>query len=169
MPLTQPEPVQPRSRARLGVILAVLGVVVLVPLLLVGGLIAAVASSDFNFDIEDATIVEPIGVDGIPTSVNTGVGEYTLDLSDTDLSPLFEDGAEPLEVSIDMDVGLLQVVLPSDLDVTVEAEVDAVGDVTVLGRNDDGIGPSISISDDDPELILDLSLDVGEIQVTRAG
>lgn len=169
MPSVQPEPVQSRSRFRLGVILAILGVFVLIPVLIVGGVVAAIASGDIDVNIEDATIVEPVGVDGIPTSVVADVGEYTLDLSDTDLTPLLEEGADPLEVSIDMDAGLLQVILPNDLDVSVEAEIDAVGDIDVLGSNDDGITPEISMTNDDPDLILDLSLDIGEIKVTRVG
>ena len=169
MPPVQPEPVESRSRVRRGVILTVLGLVILVPVLIVGGIVAAIASSDIDLDFEDATIVEPIGIDGIPTSVVAGSGEYTLDLSDTDLSPLFEDGAEPLSIAIDMDAGELVVVLPSDVGVEVDAEVDVVGDVTVFGTNEDGFGASVAVNEDDPELILDLSIDLGEIRVTRVG
>lgn len=169
MPAFEPQPVDPPSRLRRGVILGVIVLFLLTPLLIIGGIIAAIASSDFDVNFDETTLVEPVGVGGIPTFVVGDSGEYVLDLSDTDLSPLLEDGADPLTVSIDMDAGRLEVIVPSDLEVEVDAEIDAIGDVRVFGNNEDGFGPRLSVVNDDADLILDLSIDFGEIEVVRAG
>lgn len=170
MPNIAPEPVEPRSRKRKFAIFGAIAAFVLLPVLFVGGLIIAAIAGDWNVDIDfdETTLVTPTGVDGIPTNVFQDAGEYVLDLRNTDLSPLDEPGAEPLEVAIEMDAGRIEVLLPAGVDVQIDADVDAFGDVSVFDSNDDGFGPGLRATSDDPQLILDLDLDVGAIEVSRS-
>ena len=59
-------------------------------------------------------------------------------------------------------------VVPEDVRVDVDAEVDFLGSARVFGAEDGGFGPTASVSVDDPQLELDLSVDFGEIAVTRS-
>lgn len=167
MPSLAPAPVEPRSRKRRFAIFAAIGAVLLIPVLLVGGIFAAILFGDWNIDLDETVTVIPVGVDDVPRSVFQESGEYILDLRNTDLSPLDESGAEPLDVAIEVDVGKIEVLLPAGLDVQIDADVNAIGDVTVFNNNDDGIEPGLRVTSDDPQLILDLDVELGAIEVSR--
>lgn len=164
-PVHVPQPVEKRSRKRRFGILAVLGLlaggvllVIAVPLII----LAAVTDGDLNFST-DTILISPDTIDEIPDRIVEDAGEIKLDLRDVDFS---DYSGEPLNVRIDLDVGRIEVLLPQDLRVSVDAETD-IGDVKVLGSTSDGFGPSLSVSDDDPQLDLDIDLNLGEIEVHR--
>lgn len=167
MPQIAPESVEPRSRKRRVFTFGLIGVFVLIPFLAIAGLIVAIFAGDFDIDFDDSLTVTPIGVDDIPGLIEQDAGEIILDLRNTDLSPLSESDAEPIEVLVQMDAGRIEVLLPADSPVEVSAEVDVVGEVNVFDQTEDGFSPTVSVSDDDPQLILDLEVDLGEIEVTR--
>ncbi len=162
MPTIAPQPVEPRSRGRKFVVVGLIGAVLLVPMLIVGGIVAAVAFSDI--DIEVSETFTPETIEEIPANLGGVDGEYILDLRNVDFSDV--DASSPVEVAITQDVGRIEVRVGSDVNVEVDADVD-LGDVRVFGESEDGISPEVSILDDDAQLVLDLDVDLGEIVVVR--
>lgn len=162
MPTITPQPVQPRGRGRKFVIAGLILAVVLIPVLIVGGIIAAVAFGDLDIDVTEQ--VTPGSVESIPTSIDGVEGEYILDLRNVDFSDV--DSSDPVEVSISQEFGRIEVRLPSEVAVEVLAEAD-LGELEVLGQNEQGITEGISILNDDAQLVLDLDVEVGDIEVTQ--
>jgi len=165
-PTVVPQPVPKRSGfRRIGIIglFSFLGLLLLaiiaVPLIL----FAVITGGDFDTDRE--YVYRPARVEDIPTDISEDVGEIILDLRRVDFSTLAVD-AEPLRVDVELDLGRIEVLLPQDVRVVVDAETD-LGDVTVFGSSDEGINPSRSIAQDDPQLDLELDLNAGEIVVAR--
>lgn len=94
------------------------------------------------------------------------VGEIVLDLRDiTDPENL--DGR-----AIDVEVGLgrVEVIVPDDLDLTVTYDLGA-GDSTVFGTSGDGGTATTSVDGgtDAPALTLDVTVGLGELEITREG
>jgi hypothetical protein len=113
--------------------------------------------------------VSPTTVDGIPTGVQDyGAGSVRYDLSDVE----FTD-ADSVSLTIDQGVGELLVVLPPEVDVTVNADL-GVGQIQTLDQTSGGFGREARVVDqgaDGPgggELELQLDLGVGSIEVRRA-
>jgi phage shock protein PspC (stress-responsive transcriptional regulator) len=95
---------------------------------------------------------------------------YTADAADmvVDLTQLPWEGEE-VELTIRVDVGRVEVVVPEDVAVTGDASVD-VGSVRGFGRESGGIGsPGLSFDEPGETGLLDLevTLDVGSIEVVR--
>jgi phage shock protein PspC (stress-responsive transcriptional regulator) len=95
---------------------------------------------------------------------------YTADAADmvVDLTGLPWDGEE-VELTIRVDVGRVEVVVPEDVAVIGNASVD-VGSVRGFGRESGGIGsPGLSFDEPGETGLLDLevTLDVGSIEVVR--
>lgn len=162
-----PQPVPKRSGfRRIGIIglFSFLGLLLLaiiaVPLIL----FAVITDGDFDLDDQEY-VYRPATIVDIPTDISEGAGEIRLDLRRVDFSALDSD-ADPIRVDVELDVGRIEVLLPEDVRVAVDAEAD-LGDVTVFGSNDDGIKPSRSIEQEDPQLDLELDLNAGEIVVAR--
>lgn len=93
-----------------------------------------------------------------------GMGELRIDLSDLRLT-------ESATVSASVGAGTIEIVLPPDLAVSIDANVGA-GDIDLLGERSEGLGVSRShVSPDfdtaDVALTLDLDVSAGEIEVTR--
>jgi hypothetical protein len=118
-------------------------------------------------------------VDAAPTSVaelagrkEYGAGAVTWDLTGVNWTATRGDG-EPPVLAIDQGVGPLVVVLPPDVDVTVDAEVGA-GEAAVLDSYSSGLGNDVALVDwgDDGRgggrLVLDLRVDFGTLEVRRA-
>jgi phage shock protein PspC (stress-responsive transcriptional regulator) len=165
-PPMAPQPVPKRSGLRrvglfglFGFLALFLLAIVAVPLIL----IAVITDGDFDLDDQEY-VYRPATVAEIPATITEDVGEIRLDLRNVDFDDV--DVESPVEVDIDLDLGRIEVLLPEDVRVLVDAESD-LGDVTVLGSNDDGIKPSRTLSQDDHKLELDLNLNVGEIVVAR--
>jgi hypothetical protein len=109
----------------------------------------------------------PAAVEQISPTYRLGIGNARLDLSGLD----FTNRNEAVQVSVD--VGNLTVLLPSTVDVTVQAGVN-VGNANVLGEQWNGIGQSErSITDNGPDgpgggqLRIVASVDVGDLEVRR--
>jgi len=96
-----------------------------------------------------------------------GTGEVVIDLSNvTDLAALDD---RTLEIGVG--AGRVEIVVPDDMDVTVDGEVGGPGDVSVFGRHADGINPNIhSFSEggvNAPDLRIKAFAGTGEIEVTQ--
>ncbi|MGE5830075.1 MAG: LiaF domain-containing protein [Micromonosporaceae bacterium] len=110
----------------------------------------------------------------MPATLADLEGTYTLGLGDAvlDLSTLDFTG-QSKSVDINVDIGDLTIIVPSDVDVRAEATVD-VGNATVFGSRWGGIGQSTrTVTDngaDGPgggELIIRATVDVGNVEVRR--
>lgn len=170
VPMVAAQPVPKRSRMRrvglvglFGAIGLLLLTIIALPILL----IAVFAGGDIEFSGGDKTVYRPASIEEIETSIVSDAGEIELDLRSVDFDSI-TSGDDPVDIDIDLDFGSIVVRLPDDVRVVVEADAD-LGDVTVFGSNDDGINPSLSVGQEDPQVELDLNLNVGEIVVTRGG
>ena len=96
-----------------------------------------------------------------------GVGSLDLDLSGVELSGQLK------RIKLSSGVGDLQVIVPANADVSIDARVGA-GDIDVLGRKDNGTSPTVSVvdyglgGDGRIDLVLDLDVNLGAVKVTRA-
>ncbi|MDQ3782246.1 MAG: cell wall-active antibiotics response protein, partial [Actinomycetota bacterium] len=108
--------------------------------------------------------VRPLGTGELRPEYEHGVGRFVLDL--TEVGPLTETTA----VSVDQGIGELEVLVPDDLSVSVDAAV-AAGEVEVFDRTDDGLDVSSTYPGQagEPTLELDLDLGIGRISVARQG
>jgi phage shock protein PspC (stress-responsive transcriptional regulator) len=111
-------------------------------LVVVGVLLASLAVAVSAIDVEldgpiGDRVYRPISTGDVHRTYEMSIGDLTVDLSDTILR-------EP-ETEIDASIGIgeLTVVVPDDVAVDVEASASA-GQVTVFGRQDDGIDTRIS-------------------------
>lgn len=95
-----------------------------------------------------------------------GVGEMTIDLTELDVTP-----GQDVAVAADMGIGSLQVEVPDDVGVIVDAETQ-LGDIDVFDQPTAGDDQSVTIEVPGEEgsatFALDLSVSVGEIVVDRA-
>lgn len=95
-----------------------------------------------------------------------GVGEMTIDLTELDTTP-----GQDIDVVAEMGAGSLQVVVPDDAGVIVDAQAQ-LGEIDVLGQNTGGSGVSLSRetagTEGSPTFALDLSVGLGEVVVERA-
>lgn len=165
-PAVAPQPVPKRSRLRrvglfgfFGFLALLLLAIVAIPLIF----IAVITDGDFDLDDQEY-VYRPATIAEIPATITEDVGEIRLDLRNVDFENVDVDS--PVQIDIDLDLGRIEVLLPEDVRVLVDAESD-LGDVTVLGSKDDGINPSRTLSQENYKLDLDLDLNVGEIVVAR--
>jgi phage shock protein PspC (stress-responsive transcriptional regulator) len=107
-----------------------LGIVLMLAL---GGGWAAIGDGHWHRTDIGVVTLQPHSVGDIPTEYRRNVGAIELDLSRVDFS----------ETSTDIDVrvglGAIEITVPSDVDVTVDASID-VGDATVFDQSWDGVG-----------------------------
>ncbi|MDN5853761.1 MAG: PspC domain-containing protein [Actinomycetia bacterium] len=109
---------------------------------------------------------DPALASDVDNSYEQGVGNFVLDLSE--ISDL--DSLDGRTVDIEQGVGSIEVLVPPELNVDVEARSDG-GSLRLLGRSSDGAPVSshyIDPADSDPTLHLDIDQTVGEIRVTRS-
>ncbi|MDH3293557.1 MAG: LiaF-related protein [Acidimicrobiia bacterium] len=100
----------------------------------------------------------------LDSQYEVGIGDLVLDLSQLDLD-------EARNVRITVGAGDLNVILPADLPVDVEATSGA-GEIILFGDKVDGVGLDENYrdddySDEDPGLALTLEIGAGAIEVTR--
>jgi phage shock protein PspC (stress-responsive transcriptional regulator) len=114
----------------------------------------------------DPVVQRPESAAEVQWDHDLDAGELVLDLTDIDdLSAL--DGRE---LSVDVGLGRIEVIVPEELTVDVDAAVGAGGEIRLFGdRSPDAWGHSMSRTqagpDGAPELDLDLDVDFGEIVV----
>ncbi len=108
--------------------------------------------------------VRPIGTAELRPEYEHGVGRFVLDLTEVGLL------TETTAVSVDQGIGELEVLVPADLSVSVDASV-AAGEVQVFDRTHDGLDVSSihPAQPGEPTIELDLDLGVGRIAVVRQG
>lgn len=126
-----------------------------------------------NLDLERVDR-RPTTAAAVPLDVDGDAADYTLDLTALPAAELGRlDGRE---ISLHQSVGSIEVIVPSGVAVDARAEVEAVGDVTVLGRASSGFNPSITRSAAEDAvatrpgvttLRLDLQVGVGQITVRQ--
>ena len=141
--------------------LAVIGAVLALALVVV------TAAEQAHAAATRASTWRPLTVAQLDAKYSTDVGDATLDLSSVDFAGQSKD------VQITMGAGNLTVVLPSNVDVTADVQVN-VGNAVVFGESWGGIGQSrhtvTNLGPDGPgggELVLRATLNVGNVEVRR--
>ena len=112
------------------------------------------------------TELRPTSASDVRDSYRIERGELVLDLTGvTDVEEL--DGRT---LSLTAEVGRLEVVVPDEMDVDVDADIDGPGGYDLFGTQGGGIDMTDSASHDGgtdaPSLTIDAGVDVGEIFVT---
>ena len=165
-----PQPAPKRSRLRRVAIVGGIGflglmllAVVAVPLIVIGAIASGEADFEFN---SDPIIYSPDTIAEIPSLIDQDGGEIFIDLRNVDFTDLADD-ADPITLEVNLDAGEIRVAVPEDVRVTLDAETDFVGELDIFGSQTDGISPEVSLDSDDPQLILDLEVNAGRIEVTR--
>jgi phage shock protein PspC (stress-responsive transcriptional regulator) len=110
----------------------------------------------------------PASAASLQKEYRLGVGDATLDLSSVDFSE-----AGPIEIETSVNLGSLKVIVPSNVDVIVDASVN-LGDARVFRESWDGLGQSprtITDLDNDGvgggKLHLVASVHTGDLEVSR--
>ena len=140
------------------------GLVVFGVFLTVAVIISAVAPVDaFRGGVGERQFRAETGAD-LETDYRLGVGDMRLDFSNLELT-------EPEAIRASLGAGTLQVDLPVDLPVRIEARSGA-GEVTIFGENSDGLSVSRTYESPGfdpagPGLVLELEVATGEIEVDR--
>jgi hypothetical protein len=129
---------------------------------------AITLGAERTIDSSSGTVTwQPTGFEQLDTTYRIGIGNGRLDLSGVD----FTDRTASVDVSVD--VGNLTVILPSNVDVTVEASVD-IGNARVFGAQWNGFNQDRrTVTDNGPDgpgggqLTLRTTVDVGDLEVQR--
>jgi phage shock protein PspC (stress-responsive transcriptional regulator) len=139
------------------------GGIILIGLIASVGLAGATAAHEWD---DDQVVVKPTNAASVDDRYWLDAGEQIVDLREvTDIGAL--DG-QVLE--IEGGVGRIEVILPAGLAASVNADVDGPGDVVLFGEEHGGIDVSDSQydgTDQQPELIINTHLGVGQIEVHR--
>jgi hypothetical protein len=124
---------------------------------------AAAPENAFHGGIGERNVIVTDQADLAPR-YDVGLGELRLDLSDMVMT-------ESAEVAATVGAGDINVLLPPDVPVTIEASAGA-GKIDLLGQTSDGISVSRTYTSDDFDtaavtLTLDLDVAAGNIEVDR--
>jgi hypothetical protein len=113
------------------------------------------------------TTWHPTGFEQLDSSYTIGIGNARLDLSSLDFT------GRTIAVQVSVDVGNLTLLLPANVDTTIEASVD-LGNANVLGQQWGGINQATrTITDNGPDgpgggqLNIRATVDVGDLEVQR--
>jgi len=139
----------------------------LVLVLLLGSGYAAFGHDHWRRDGFGAVALRPQSVAEIRDSYRRNVGVIELDLSDVDFAGARKD------VILRVNLGAIEVRVPSDVDVTVDASID-IGSATVFGDSWDGFGAGArEIFDAGPdgvgggELHITATVNTGSLEIHR--
>jgi len=103
----------------------------------------------------------------IEEEYRVGVGNLRLDLTDVDFTE------QLVRTKLSAGVGNVEVLLPPDVDVSIDARA-GLGEVNVLGRTENGTAATRSVvdhgssGDGSIDLVLDLDVNIGQVEVDRA-
>jgi len=161
-------PVPPRSRRRrlgIGLLVAFLVAIVVVPLLAIGGLAIAIARGGIDIEGESRTYTVSSAAD-LPLSIDNDAGEVVIDLSGLTPAELASLD-EPAIIEARLDFGSLEVIIPDGIEADIDATTE-LGDVELFGRTDDGFRNHLSRTVDDPDLDITLDVGAGEVVVRSA-
>ncbi|MCF2530058.1 PspC domain-containing protein [Yinghuangia soli] len=142
----------------------------IVPALAVAALLSAVAAITVPFTgASGERTVTPVSAAQVESPYRMKVGEMKLDLNDIDLSG--RDPADPVRIEATIGMGNLQVFIPSDLRVVIDAEVD-LGNIDLPNGNSNGWKPEreavVEPTASGPSrgtVVLDLGVGVGNVEV----
>jgi phage shock protein PspC (stress-responsive transcriptional regulator) len=138
------------------------GGLIFVGLLATVGTVIGVASENVDSDRVEVT---PTSADQVLSNYDYGWGEFVVDLSKVE-DPEALDGRT---IHLTADAAELDVVVPEDMDVTVNARTNGPGGMTVFGNETGGIDTEQNYvhdgGEDVPELTLDIEIDFGHIDV----
>ena len=113
----------------------------------------------------EVTTIAPATVSDAPAGYDFDAGEIIFDLS----AVSDPEELEGRDFQLRGDFGRIEVIVPDNVDVDVDAYVDGVGDVSLFGQHADGIGPRLTKFHDVPDEVatftLDVDLSVGEIVI----
>jgi hypothetical protein len=144
------------GRARGLIVLGVLGVL---------GLAALTATPELPPGGVGDPVFTPQTVADLQQPYELGAGEMIIDLTELAVEP-----QDDIEVNAEMGFGSLQVRVPDDVGVIIEAEAD-LGDIDALDQTNEGADQSVTVEEPGPEgsatFALDLSVGFGEIVVER--
>jgi hypothetical protein len=138
------------------------GGLILVGMLAAVGLLGATVTQE----VDGADITRrPLVAADVPSSLDTSAGEIILDLTDVaDLAAL--DGRH---VTLDADIGRIEVIVPEGLSVRVDATVDGPGHLELFGDERGGIEIDDQVRHNagpgTPEISIDAEISIGEIQI----
>ncbi|WP_167305847.1 PspC domain-containing protein [Nocardioides euryhalodurans] len=108
----------------------------------------------------------PVTADGVGEDYSMTTGELVVDLTDV-RDPEQLDGRT---IAVSGEAGRIEVIVPEEMDVQVEADVDGPGGYDLFGSEGGGIDWTQQASHDGgpdaPEVTIDARLSVGEITVT---
>ncbi len=153
-----------RRRRRLRRTIVILfSLIVLVPLVAAGIVIALLATGQIDARPGFSATYQPDQRADVPFDIDHDLADIELDL--TEIDPADFDG-EARPIAIDIDLGEIEVIVPEGMTVEVDATVD-LGEVNVFGDEEDGIDNNVSVGADDPDISLDLQVGFGKITVRR--
>ena len=135
----------------------------------IGGVLVAIAAAVLVIALVNGGIGErtytPATADEIPADgYEVGIGELTVDLRDLDWKR-----GETVDLDAQVGIGRLEVLVPADVDLAVDAHVQA-GEAVVDGEREDGWNTELQT---DPEpgrsarLELDADVELGQLRVIR--
>ena len=126
-------------------------------------------------NVEDnigSTTEHPLNAQSVHSSYDMSIGRLVLDLTDvTDIEAL-----SGKTISLDGNIGQLRIIVPPDIDVTVNAEISGGGRIEMFGQADEGDSPDLivnhegTLTDSDTDathLTINADLDFGNIYVTE--
>jgi phage shock protein PspC (stress-responsive transcriptional regulator) len=140
------------------------GLIFLGLLLLIAFAIAATSPVSFSSGIGDRN-EHPLTASSIEREYELGIGDFTLELADTDLP------AGTTRVDAKVGIGELVVTVPADAALVIDAHT-GLGRVDVLDREDDGAGAHVRVVEpgataDSPVLALEADVAIGNLEVRR--
>ncbi len=123
---------------------------------------SAVSVVSHDGDVGDRTH-RPLTAADVQPVYSLGAGDLDVDLSRVDV----DDLDEPIRVRIEHGIGDLDVTVPGDADVQIDLET-GISDVDLFGDSSGSGYFRAPGGDDEPEFILTINHDIGDVEVSRA-
>jgi phage shock protein PspC (stress-responsive transcriptional regulator) len=108
--------------------------------------------------------------DQLEPAYSQSFGEARLDLSELD----FRDAPDPIDVDVSVDFGNFKVIVPPDVDVVVEGDIEVAGNADVFDQEWGGLDPGTRAMTDlgedgrgGGELRINATVDFGSLEVQR--
>ncbi len=135
--------------------------VILTLVMAVGSSVDALFDVPFTGGIGERS-VRPASLEALDSPYRLAIGDLQVDLS------ALPAPTKPLEITATIGIGRLVVQVPPDVDVEVNADV-AVGNSIIFGVQEGGLDLSrrTGAADDEPRLVLDVAVGIGELVVRR--